>query len=159
MPSPNLEGPLPGERWFHRLPNAVLRIGILTGIYLSTVMLAAVLLANRSTWLENFANIRNWAARIVFALVLLIPILRFMRSAPRLIASGMLGWSLATTTYAGLGFFFGSLSSRLPTPGQFFMLGAMVYGIAAVVSWVASLVLSAREHHLHAVAAARRHIS
>jgi cation transport ATPase len=159
MPSPNLEGPLPGERWFHRLHNAGLRVGVLTGVYLSIVMVAAVLLANRSPWLENFADIRNWAARIVFALVLLIPILRFMRSAARLIAAGMLGWFLATITYASLGIFFDSLYRRLPTPGQFFMLGAMVYGIAAVVSWVTTLVLSAREHHLHAIAAARRDIN
>jgi hypothetical protein len=157
MLSPKIEARLPGQRWFHRLPNAVLRIGVLTGIYLSILMIAAVLLANRVPALESFANIRNWAGRIIFALVMLLPILKFIRSGPRLIMAGMLGWSLATITYLGLGLFFESLFNRLRTPSQFFTLGATVYGIAAVVSWVASIVLAAREHHLHDVAAARRH--
>jgi hypothetical protein len=158
MLSPKIEARLPGQRWFQRLPNAVLRFGVLTGIYLSIVMAAAVLLANRVPALESFANIRNWAARVLFALVMLLPILKFIRSGPRLIAAGMLGWSVATITYLGLGLFFESLFNRLRTPGEFFMLGAMVYAIAAVLSWVTSLVLAAREHHLHAVAA-RRHIT
>jgi hypothetical protein len=155
MPSPSLESRLPGQRWFQRLRNPIVRVGVQVGVYLSIVMVAAVLLANRSPWLEGYANARNWAARIVFVLVAAIPILVFCRSAKRLFAAGILAWSLATLTYIVLGFIFEFLYVRLRTPGPFFMLGATVYGVAAIVSWVAEMMLAARDHHLKVLAAAR----
>lgn len=159
MPSPNVEARFPGARWFHHLRNPILRVGIQTWVYLSMVMVAAVLLANRAPWLENYADVRNWVARIVFGLAMLVPVAVFCKSAGRLLAAGMLGWTLATVTYNGLGLFFESLYTRLRTPGQFFMLGAVVYGVAAVVSWVASLVVGAwSHHHQQSLAAFRRHI-
>jgi hypothetical protein len=155
MPSPSLESRLPGQRWFHRLRNPIVRVGVQVGVYLSIVMVAAVLLANRSPWLEGSANIRNWAARILFSLLAALPVLIFCRSARKLFAAGMLAWALATLTYISLGFFFEFLYVRLRTPLPFFMVGAVVYGVAAIVSWVGAMVLSAREHHHKSLAAAR----
>jgi hypothetical protein len=152
MPSPNVEARIPGARWFHGLRNPILRIGIQTGFYLSAVMLAAVLLTNRAPWLEGNANLRNWAARAVFAMVMLLPIVTLWRSAGRLLAAGTLGWSLAAITYIGLGLFFSNLYTRLRTPGEFFILGAIVYGVAAVVSWLASLAVNAWSRHQAALA-------
>jgi hypothetical protein len=161
MPSRSIETRLPGARWFHQVPSGVMRIGVLTGVYFSMVMVAAVLLANRAPWLEDFANVRNWVARIAFALALWVPIVVYRGTPRRLFLTGMLAWTLATITYVLLGLFFPNLYTRLRTPGEFFMFGAMVYGIAAIICWLADLVLAAREHHLqhqHSVVTSRRHI-
>lgn len=153
-----MEARIPGARWFHRPRNPILRVGILTGIYLSVVMIAAVLLANRASWLGGDANLRNWIARGVFALAMLLPIAVFCKSAGRLVAAGMLGWVIALLTYVSLGFYFEDLYTRLRTPGQFFMLGAVVYGVAAVMSWVGSLVVGARSHHHAVLTSSRREL-
>ncbi len=68
---------LPGMRWFLWLRNAALRIGILTGIYVSCTFMAWLLVSNRIPQLEPFAGIRNIAAGAVILLLLAIPVLRF----------------------------------------------------------------------------------
>ena len=50
---------LPGMRWFLWMRIASLRIGILTGIYLSIVFMAWLIVANRVPSLERFAETRN----------------------------------------------------------------------------------------------------
>ncbi len=53
---------LPGMRWFLWLRIASLRTGILTGIYLSCVFVAWLVVANRVPELEPFAELRNLVA-------------------------------------------------------------------------------------------------
>ena len=159
MPSGKETPHLPGERWFHGLRNPVVRTGLLSGVYLIIVMVAAVLLANHAPWLEKYADQRNWASRAAFVLTMLLPIVLFRRSAVRLFVAGILGWFLATLAYLGLGFYFEDLWDRLNiTPAQFFMRGAMVYGVAAVIVWVIDLILATRHRRRHddAFAARRR---
>src|SRR2546422_7619604 len=55
----------PGSRWFSWLRNATLRIGILTGVYLSAVLWAWLVVANRIPWSANFALPRNAAAAAI----------------------------------------------------------------------------------------------
>lgn len=146
---------LPGMRWFAWLRNATLRIGVLTGVYLSIVLGAWLVVANRMPWSANFALTRNLIAGAVFLLLMLIPVGRFLQSPARLFASGLTGWTLFTLTYLIMGFFFERLHSRLG-PFHVFMLGAVVYGVVAVVAWVVSLALAARHHP---IAASRRRSS
>ena len=56
---------LPGMRWFMWLRIASLRIGILTGIYLSCVFVAWLEVANRVAGLEPYAELRNLVAGVI----------------------------------------------------------------------------------------------
>jgi len=138
---------LPGLRWFSWIANLTVRIGVLTGVYLSTVMVIAVIAANRVHFLDDFADIRNWTARIAFSLVMLTPLCSFYRSPLRMIASSALGWALFTLAYAALGIPFERLHLRFFTPFHLFMLGMCIYGIATVLAWLAGLAGLARESH------------
>ena len=139
---------LPGSRWFAWLRNATLRVGLLTGIYFSIVLAGWMVVANRVPWSAHFAGLRNLGAALLMGMLMLIPVLRFLRSPGRLFASGLVAWAVLTWTYLMLGLYFERLYSRMG-PLQVFMLGAVVYGSAAVVAWVASMVLAARHHHHH----------
>jgi len=143
---------LPGQRWFIWLHNPVLRFGMITGVYLSVVFGAWLVVANRAPWIANFAFIRNTVAEIVFILVMLVPIVRYLLAPPRLFVAGLTAWAILTGTYMVMEQFFQGLESRM---GAFhvFMLGAVVYGCFAVLAWVVSLVLAAR---YHPIAPARR---
>lgn len=151
MNTPNL----PGSKWLRHLRNFTMRVGILTGVYLTTVMVAAVLAANRLPFLEPVADVRNWTFRALFALVMVVPIGCFLRHPPQLFASGMVGWTLFTLAYVVMGFFFPNLHARLRTPFNIFMIGAVVYALVAVAAWVVGM---AREARQQPVIASRRRL-
>lgn len=136
---------LPGQRWFAWLHNLTLRVGVITGVYLSAVLVAWLLIANRVPWSANFAGIRNTAAAVLTALLMLVPIVCYLRSPARLFVAGLTAWAVFTCTYRVMGLFFERLLSRMG-PFHVFMLGAVVYGCFAVVGWVVSLVWAARHH-------------
>ncbi|MCL4523400.1 MAG: hypothetical protein M1451_05745 [Acidobacteria bacterium] len=146
--------PLPGSRWFQWVRSFTLRVGVLTGLYLTGVMVSSVLAATRVGFLEPYADVRNGVAYAAFGFVLLIPIGCFLRAPIKLFAAGICGWAILTVNYALMGLFFVHLHDRLgKTPFHMFILGALVYGVAAVMSWVAGMVLSLREQP---IAATRR---
>ncbi|MCL5288039.1 MAG: hypothetical protein M1453_08625 [Acidobacteria bacterium] len=146
--------PLPGSRWFQWVRSFTLRVGVLTGLYLTAVMVISVLAATRVGFLEPYADVRNGVAYAAFGFVLLIPIGCFLRAPIKLFAAGICGWAILTVNYALMGLFFVHLHDRLgKTPFHMFILGALVYGVAAVMSWVAGMVLSLREQP---IAATRR---
>jgi len=132
---------LPGAKWFHWLRNLTLRVGVLTGVYLTAVMVVAVLAATRLPFLEPIAHLRNWAAYAAFLLVMLVPIATFRRRPLQLLAAGVLGWALFALAYQGMGIFFPNLHARLRQPFNVFMLGAIVYGVLAAATWVAQIAL------------------
>ncbi len=134
---------LPGSRWFTWVRYTTLRVGALTGIYLSVVLAGWLVIANRLPALSDFALLRNAAAGALAFLLMLIPIVWFLRSPARLFAAGLTGWALLSLTYLVMGMVFHRLHSRMG-PFHFFMLGVVVYGVVGVVAWVASLVLAAR---------------
>lgn len=136
---------LPGYAWLDWVHNPALRIGVITGIYLVAVMVVALLAANRMPFLEPLAEIRNWAARGVFGLVMLAPILALRKSPARLFAAAMTGWLMLTLAYWGMGFLFDNLHLRLYRPFHLFILGASLYGSIAVLFWVAGMFERARE--------------
>jgi hypothetical protein len=117
-------------------------------------MVMSVLAATELSFLEPFAEIRNWAARGTFVAVMLIPLLCFVRKPLRLLGSGLLGWTMFALGYKLMGVFYNHLHDRLgKTPFHAFMLGAIFYLVAAAAAWVFGMLLEARHHP---IAATRR---
>jgi hypothetical protein len=145
---------LPGMRLFLWLRNASLRIGVLTGVYLSIVFFAWLVVANRFSQLDLFAGIRNIAAATAILMAMLIPVLRFRREPVRMFVAGLTAWTLLTLTYIGMEMRFSLLGSRM---GAFhlFMLGGITYGFVSVFQWVFLLCAEARHQYVaHAAQAA-----
>jgi hypothetical protein len=138
---------LPGMRWFLWLRYAALRTGVLTGIYLSAIFIAWLLVANRLPQLEPFAGVRNLAAGAAVILLLTIPVFRFHNEPAKLFVSGLTAWTLLTLTYVGAELRFSLLGSRMGAL-QVFMLGAVSYGFVAVLHWVFLLCVEARHRHI-----------
>jgi hypothetical protein len=136
-----------------------LRIGVLTGVYLSCAFVAWLVVANRFPQLERFAGIRNLAAAAAALALMLIPVLRFRREPVRMFVSGLTAWTLLTLTYIGMEMRFSLLESRM---GAFhiFMLGGITYGFVAVLHWVFLFCVEARHQHVaqaaHAAVTASR---
>jgi hypothetical protein len=138
---------LPGMRWFLWLRIASLRIGILTGIYLSGVFLAWLVVANRVPALERLAETRNLIGGVLLVTVLAIPALRFRQRPGKLFIAGLTAWTLLTLTYLAAELHFTLLESRM---GAFhvFVLGAVSYGFVAVLDWVFLICAGVRHQHL-----------
>jgi multisubunit Na+/H+ antiporter MnhB subunit len=141
---------LPGSAWLAWLRNLTLRVGVLAGVYLSTVMVAALLAANRIPFLEDVAELRNAVSYAVFALVVLVPVACFLRAPGRMFLSGVTGWLVFTLSYWFVGIWFERLHTRFHRPLHVFMLGAAFYGVLAVAAWVARMVMEARHHPITA---------
>jgi hypothetical protein len=138
---------LPGMRWFLWLRIASLRIGTLTGIYLSCVFVAWLDLANRVAELERFAELRNLVAGVILILILGIPVLRFRHQPGRLFVAGLTAWTLLTLTYRVAEMHFTLLESRMGAL-HVFMLGAVSYGFIAVLDWVFLMCAGVRHQHM-----------
>ncbi|HEX2711732.1 MAG TPA: hypothetical protein VHM88_05845 [Candidatus Acidoferrales bacterium] len=149
MPVPQLAG----QRWSVWLRSSTLRLGAITGMNLSAVLVAWLLVANRVPLSANFADMRNAVAIALAALLMLVPVLRYLRAPARLFIAGLTGWAVLTCTYLIMGMFFERLHTRMG-PFHVFMLGAIVYGLLGVTSWVALLLLAARRQPI--VVARRR---
>ena len=151
---------LPGMQWFLWLRIASLRIGILTGIYLSCVLVAWLNVANRVAELEPYAELRNLMAGGILIIVLGIPVFRFRHQPGKLFVAGLTAWALLTMTYLAAEIHFTLLESRM---GAFhvFMLGAVSYGFVAVLDWVFLMCAGVRHEHMvqsrEASASAGRH--
>jgi hypothetical protein len=139
------------ERFFS-LRGATLRTGIFTGVALSVVLTAWVLVANRVAQLEGFAVERNCAAVGALLVLMAIPLCRFVTSPRALFISGVAAWAILTFTYMVLVMFFSHLDNRMGAL-QLFILGVTSYGLLAAIGWVVSLIRIARHQH---VAVARR---
>ncbi len=134
----------PGQRW-SRSP--VLRTGAVTGVCLSAVLTAWLIVANHVPRSAEYASKRNSVAAALVILLMLIPVGRFLRSPGRLFSAGLTGWAVLTSTYLLLGLYFERLYSRV-TPFQVFILGGVAYGFFAVLSWVTTLMFAARHQPL-----------
>ena len=138
---------LPGVRWFLWLRIVPFRTGILTGIYLSIVFVAWLLVANRFPALEPFAEARNIVAGASLVTMLAIPVLRFRRKPGRLFVAGLTAWMLLTMTYLAAEMHFTLLESRMGAL-HVFMLGAVSYGFVAVLDWVLLMCAGVRHQHM-----------
>ena len=126
----------PGMRWFLWLRIASLRTGVLTGIYLSCVFIAWLVIANRVAELEPYAELRNLVAGAILILVLGIPVLRFRNRPGKLFVSGLTAWTLLTLTYVAAEIALSRCSKAAWGRCHVFVLGAVCYGIVAVLDWV-----------------------
>ncbi len=88
---------LPGMQWFRWLRIRSLRIGIVTGIYLSCVFIAWLIVANRIPALYPFAGARNAVAGAMMLILLAIPVLRFRHDPGSLFVAGLTAWTVLTT--------------------------------------------------------------
>ena len=141
----------PGYRWFDFLRHTPARVGIYTGVWLSVVFVAWVVIANRASFLEPLAQQRNVIATLVLALIASMPVLRFLRSPGELLVSGLFAWSVLTLAYRILSLKFVLLPYYYGT-FHIFVLGAVAYLLFATFSWIGMIVWRAR-------AAQRGHIS
>ena len=141
----------PGYRWFDFLRHTPARVGIYTGVWLSVVFVAWVVIANRASFLEPLAQQRNVIATLVLALIASMPVLRFLRSPGELLVSGLFAWSVLTLAYRILSLKFALLPYYYGT-FHIFVLGAVAYLLFATFSWIGMIVWRAR-------AAQRGHIS
>jgi hypothetical protein len=147
-------------RWFYWLRISSLRIGVVTGIYLSCVSMAWLILANRIPALYPFAGARNVVAGATMLVLLAIPVLRFRNKPGKLFVAGLAAWAVLTITYLAVELHFTLLSSRM---GAFhlFTLGVVAYGFVAIFDWVFLMCAGVRQQHMlqsgEGAAAVRRH--
>jgi hypothetical protein len=120
-----------------------LRLGLVIGSMLSGVAIAWLLIANRLPALDRLALPRNLAAVALVIIFMLVPVYRFRRYPSHLFTCGLTAWSVLTLVYAILQIPFPRLAVRMGT-FHFFMLGAVLLGLASALLWVLHLVLTLR---------------
>lgn len=129
-----------------RAARPVLSTGLYTGALLMIVMIGTLVAANRIPGLEKYALERNGASYTLFAIFMMIPVVRFLNRPLQLFASAMIGWVIFVAAYDLAGMYFRNLFQILRTPFQALIEGAIIYGVCAVGSWVGEMVLHARRH-------------
>lgn len=134
---------MPGYASTYFLRNASVRTGVYVAVCLSTAFNVWVIVANRVTFLERFAMVRNLAAVAVLCVLALIPVLRFWRMPGNLLASGLVTWVLFSVDYRLMCLYFGRLGERYGAV-QIFMLGAVAYLLLVTIAWIATIIRRAR---------------
>jgi hypothetical protein len=129
------------------LQDSSVRIGLLVGAGLAAALSGWVYLANRVPILDNVSVERNIAAATILGFLAFLPVMRFFREPGNLLVSSLIAWSMLTLTYRTLSMFFWALRDWYST-FQIFMLGAVIYLIAATVSWIGACIWKARSAHL-----------
>ena len=119
------------------------RIGIYSGLCLSTGFAFWLFAANHFPRLESFAPERNAAGLALLLSFAAIPVMRFYRMPFDLLFSGLLAWALLSSTYALLSTHFVRLD-ELFEAFHVFMLGAVVYLLLATLSWIGTIVWRTR---------------
>lgn len=128
---------------FHAFRNSAVRIGLLVGGGLSWAFSGWIYLANRVPIFDRISVGRNLAAAAIMGVLAFLPVLSFFRSPANLLASSLISWSILTATYWLLGLFFSALREWYST-FEVFMLGAVLYLIAATICWIGACIWKAR---------------
>jgi hypothetical protein len=134
---------LPAYGWFRVLRNSSVRTGLYVGVVLSIVFSAWVIVANRISFLDRFALVRNLAAVVLLGLVALVPVLRFWRMPGHLLASSLVAWCIFSLAYRVLCMAFGGLAER-SSAVQIFVLGAVLYMLVVTLSWIGTIIRRVR---------------
>lgn len=132
-----------------------LMTAIKVGLTLSIILTSWVIFANRMPFLERYADLRNAVAAAAFLAVAIMPLIRYRNSAIRLLASGAIGWGIASLCYLVLSVYFARLQDRM-SAFHIFVMGAAVYGLASILVWLGCLLKTARVHHISMQPATRR---
>ena len=131
----------------HVFRDSSVRIGLVVGAGLSLALSGWIYLANRVPIFDRVSVERNLAAAGIIGLLAFIPVLRFFRDPASLLVSSLIAWSILSLTYRTLSIFFWALRDWYST-FQVFMLGAVLYLIAATLSWIGTCIWKARAAHL-----------
>jgi hypothetical protein len=136
-----------------------IRPALLTGLYigalLTIAMLTALVGANRVPRLEPYALERNAASYGAFAILMLVPILVFLKRPLQMFVSAIVAWVLFAAAYRLAGFYFHNLFDGLRTPFVALIEGSVLYGVTAVLCWVAGMGFRMRHR---AIAPRRRRV-
>ena len=139
------------------LQSPVIHTGLFAGVLLIGVMVGSLIVANRMPQYDTIASLRNLVFYAAFGLVMTIPIARYLASPWRLFTSGITAWLVFAGAFACATMFFENLTNRLfVTPFHVLMLGGVIYGVVAVMAWVAMSLVSLLGHtasvpHAHPV--------
>ena len=135
------------EHHSHAFRSSAVRIGMIVGVGLSLALTGWVYVANGVSIFDHASFDRNIAAAALIGTMALFPVLRFIREPGDLLVSSLVAWGILTLTYSTLSLFFWPVRDWFTT-FQFFMLGAMLYLIAATLSWIGTCIWKARAAHL-----------
>lgn len=134
---------------------SALPVGITVGAGLSLMFSVWLIVANRMPSLERYANLRNVAAAGAFFLVSLLPLACYRNAPLRLFLSGFIGCAIASLSFFGWSMRFNRLENHV-SAFQVFVMGGALYGLAAILVWLGTLLRSARIHHISMQPATRR---
>jgi hypothetical protein len=143
-------------------PLPVLKYGFYTGVAMVVEMAVALIVINRVSALEPYALERNAFFMGCFFVLMLVPVCRFLRAPVQMFSAAMTAWAIFVAGYYLAGFYFERLFEALHRgPLLVLVEGAVLYGIAAVGSWVAEMLVHACRHSIlpgrRAARAAARH--
>lgn len=133
---------------FHAFQNSAVRYGVVVGAGLSLAFCAWIFIANRMPIFDRVSVERNLISAALIALLAFLPILRFFRDPAKLLTSSLIAWTFLSLTYRALSVFFWSLNDSY-SAFHVFMIGAVVYLIAATLSWIGTCIWKVRDAHLH----------
>jgi hypothetical protein len=131
----------------HLFRDSAVRTGVVVGVGLSVALSAWIYLANSLPIFNNISVERNLVAAATISFLAFLPVLRFFREPGNLLISSLLAWSIFSLTYRTLSLFFWTLSDWYST-FQVFMIGVVIYLIAATLSWIGTCIWKARAAHL-----------
>jgi hypothetical protein len=138
--------PMPARHIAAASASFALWVGVYLGALLNIVMIASLVAANRFPNLEPYALERNAISYGLFVLLLLVPIIVFFKRPVPMFTAGIVGWVLFAAGYNIAGFYFRNLFDVLRTPFEVLIEGGVIYGVAAVLSWVVGMIFQARRH-------------
>jgi len=134
---------LPVYKFYNAFKDSVFRMGVYVGLCLFAAFAVWLVVANRFPVFERFALERNILAIAAMSLFAAVPIMRFIRRPGSLLGSGVIAWAVFSFLYGLICLFFSGLSSW-HSALQVFMAGAVIYLIAATLSWLGTLVWRVR---------------
>jgi hypothetical protein len=132
-----------GFSFLFLLRSAAMRIGLYTGLALSLLFTAWLLVANRMPAFDAVSVPRNVIAASLLAVVGALPVLRFLRSPAEMLLSSVVAWCFFTLTYGILCLAFSMLDQYYST-FQVFVLGSVIYLLLATLSWIGTIIWRVR---------------
>jgi hypothetical protein len=140
--------------------NSAIRTGMWSGISMAVVFIAWLFIANRMPASESFALERNVIVASILAILFMVPVVRFMWQAGRLLAASLTAWWIFSLVYRLLCVVFSGLPERY-TPMRVFILGSVVCMILATLSWIVTVIWRTRASHMashHGVSHSNHHV-
>jgi hypothetical protein len=125
-------------------PHPVLKFGFYAGLAMVVEMAIALIAINRVPALEPYALERNAFFIGCFFILMVAPVCRFLFKPVQMFSSAMVAWAIFIVGYDLAGLYFDRLFQALHRgPIVVFVEGAVLYGVAAVGSWVVEMIVHA----------------